>query len=157
MLLPWQSGQATPSWAAMALRMKALLLGSLLSRSASSASTLKATTVLGDLLDIVRSPDAGPYEMIVPRRSATSKRRGEAIPVRACGVELFVPSRSSALRDHPLRAQLGDLLRPQPAQLPQHLRRMLPDTGRVRSGPAGVVTVDVEGTPDEFDRLAVRI
>src|SRR5688500_10274400 len=46
--LPAQSGQPTPSWAAMARRMKALLLGSLLSRSASSFSTLKATTaVLG--------------------------------------------------------------------------------------------------------------
>src|SRR5438034_8853829 len=39
-----------PSWSAMALRMKALLFGSLLRNSASSSSTLKATTlVLGDL------------------------------------------------------------------------------------------------------------
>src|SRR4051812_39229185 len=36
----------------MALRMKALLLGSLLSRSASSCSTLNATTVFGGLRDI---------------------------------------------------------------------------------------------------------
>ena len=37
----------------MALRMNALLLGSLLSRSASSFSTLKATTaVLGTFLDM---------------------------------------------------------------------------------------------------------
>src|SRR5262245_7665408 len=42
-----------PSWAAMALRMKALLLGSLLRNSASSSSTLNATTaVLGGLRDI---------------------------------------------------------------------------------------------------------
>src|SRR5262249_46542919 len=48
--LPLHSGQAMPICAAMALRMKALLLGSLLSSSASSFSTLKATTaVLGGL------------------------------------------------------------------------------------------------------------
>src|SRR5262245_28424709 len=42
-----------PIWAAIALRINALLLGSLLSRSASSVSTLNATTaVLGALRDI---------------------------------------------------------------------------------------------------------
>src|SRR2546426_360263 len=51
--LPLHSGQAIPSWAAIALRMKALLLGSLFRNSANSSSTLNATTaVLGSLRDI---------------------------------------------------------------------------------------------------------
>jgi hypothetical protein len=46
-----------PIWAAIASRMKALLLGSLLSSSANSFSTLKATTaVFGNLLDMARPP-----------------------------------------------------------------------------------------------------
>src|SRR5687768_10612413 len=50
---PLQSGQAMLSWAAMALRMKALLLGSLLRKSANSSSTLNATIfVLGGLRGI---------------------------------------------------------------------------------------------------------
>ena len=52
--LPLHSGQAMPSCASMALRMKALLLGSLFRNSASSSSTLKATTaVFGGLRFIV--------------------------------------------------------------------------------------------------------
>src|SRR3954465_15133544 len=43
MPVPLQSGQAMPSWATIALRMKALLFGSLFRKSASSSSTLKAT------------------------------------------------------------------------------------------------------------------
>src|SRR5258708_5239658 len=51
--LPLQSGQATPSWAAIALRMNALLFGNLFNSSASSLSTLKATTaVFGGLRDM---------------------------------------------------------------------------------------------------------
>src|SRR5262245_27470003 len=44
--LPLHSGQARPSCASIALRMKALLFGSLSSSSASSFSTLKATTAV---------------------------------------------------------------------------------------------------------------
>src|SRR5262245_54994174 len=70
-----------PSWAAMALRINALLLGSLLRNSARSASTLKATTaVLGVLRDIVRpSPGIGsdPFHLgaaAAVRKRATIKR-----------------------------------------------------------------------------------
>src|SRR4051794_40967066 len=51
--LPLHNGQATPSWAAIALRINALLFGSLLSKSARSVSTLNATTaVFGGLRDM---------------------------------------------------------------------------------------------------------
>src|SRR5262249_44366191 len=43
---PLHSGQAVLIWAAIALRMKALLLGSLLRKSDSSSSTVKATTAV---------------------------------------------------------------------------------------------------------------
>src|SRR5689334_2189037 len=56
--LPLHSGQAMPIWAAMALRMKALLLGNLLSSSASSFSTLKATTAVFGSLRAMGTPSA---------------------------------------------------------------------------------------------------
>lgn len=52
--LPKQSGQAVPIWAAIALRMKSLLLGSWLRRSAKSSSTLKATKAVRNFFCVIK-------------------------------------------------------------------------------------------------------
>src|SRR5579871_5842303 len=64
---PVQSGQVMPSWATIALRMNALLLGSLLRNSARSSSTLNATIWdFGDLRDGMNGPRGVAERMSLP-------------------------------------------------------------------------------------------
>src|ERR671934_2912443 len=75
--VPLHSGQAMPSWATIALRMKALLFGSLFRNSASSSSTLKATiSDFGDLRGMTGL--AGGGSRALTQNCTGSRRFGEA-------------------------------------------------------------------------------
>src|SRR5215472_15704886 len=127
-----------PSWATIALRMKALLFGSSLSSLASSSSTLNATTAaLGGLRDIGNPSGSGTgkgVQVILPDLHASAKhlfRRKQAregsrrrfgktlsmilgLPrVSECVSPCLLPACLSMVR--PLRAGRSRLTRPRVA------------------------------------------